>query len=359
MEGSDQKDISQIDKKLGEELALERIGAKDTDSKENKANTEDKKSFIGIFKKYENIYNMNYSSVFPPFFTAFPNLSVWGLFFDKGIIDKDALEELMLNSKYFKDENSPNWIKLLHYEQLSDDEFEELIELVDLEYQKIDYDDISIIKHITGLFLSFSEVGLYRKTKENILDDAKLYIDYLRNNNKLDFHFPEDLRQAYGFAFKSNSLEFEAFCEYIKQSKNEAKIKKAPDAARNLLRIMQTDTDKFSSMIGNKLNYIKNMLFNENYFDFPIFSYRSPNEFVETILKLENTERNYVFYSLKQRYAIPNNDLNQEINFLIEVQKILLQEVAERQGKLMGYLLNQANQIYLEPIIVGLKQNRA
>ncbi len=122
---------------------------------------------------------------------------------------------------------------------------------------------------------------------------------------------------------------------------------------------MQTDTDKFSSMIGNKLNYIKNMLFNENYFDFPIFSYRSPNEFVETILKLENTERNYVFYSLKQRYAIPNNDLNQEINFLIEVQKILLQEVAERQGKLMGYLLNQANQIYLEPIIVGLKQNRA
>jgi hypothetical protein len=65
----------------------------------------------------------------------------------------------------------------LHYEQLSDDEFEKLIELVDLEYQKRDYDDISIIKHITGLFLSFSEVGLYPKTKENILDDAKLYID--------------------------------------------------------------------------------------------------------------------------------------------------------------------------------------
>jgi len=356
----DPKDISQIDQKLGEELVLA-IRAKDTDSKENKANTEEKKSFIGIFEKYKkNYYNMNYSSVFSPFSTAFPNLSVWGLFFDKGIIDKEALEKSMLTSKYFKDENSPNWIKLLHYEQLSDDEFEKLIELVDLEYQKRDYDDISIIKHITGLFLSFSEVGLYPKTKEDILDDAKLYIDYLRNNNKLDFHFTEDLRQAYGLAFQSNSLEFEAFCEYIKRSKNEAKINNAPDAARNLLRIMQTDTDKFSSMIGNKLNYIKNMFkFNESYFDFPIFNYMSPNEFVETILKLENTERNYVFYSLQQRYAIQNHDLNQEINFLIEVQKILLQEVAQRQGKLMGYLLNQANQIYLEPIIVGLKQNRA
>jgi len=83
----------------------------------------------------------------------------------------------------------------------------------------------------------------------------------------------------------------------------------------------------------------------------------SPNEFVETILKLEKTERNYVFYSLQQRYSIPNKDLNQEIFFLIEVQKILLQEVAQRQGKLMGYLLNQANQIYLEPILVGLRQN--
>jgi hypothetical protein len=353
------KDISQIDQKLGEELAWARIGAKDTDSKENKANTEDKKSFMAIFEKYENISNMNYSSVFSPFFTAFPNLPVWGLFFDKGIIDKEALEKSMLTSKYFKDENFPNWFKLLQYEQLSDDEFKKLIELVDLEYQNRVYEDISIIKHITGLFLNFSEVGLYPKTKENILDDAKLYIDDLRNNNKLDFHFPEDLRQAYGFAFQSNYLEFEAFCEYIKQSKNEAKIKKAPDAARELLRIMQTDTDKFCSMIGNKLNYIKNMLFNENYFDFPIFNYMSPNEFVETILKLENTERNYVFWSLQQRYAIPNNNLNQEINFLIEVQKILLQEVAQRQGKLMGYLLNQANQIYLEPIIVRLKQNRA
>jgi len=355
------KDISQIDQKLGEELAWARINAKDTDSKENKTNTEDKKSFMGIFKKYENISYMNYSSVVSPFFAAFPNLSVWGLFFDKGIIDKEALEKSMLTSKYFKDENLPNWIKLWHYQQLSDDEFKKLIARVDLEYQERDYDDIKIIKHITGLFLNFSEVGLYPKTKENILDDAKLYIDYLKNNNKLDFQFPEDLRQAYGFGFQSkDSLEFEAFCEYIKQSKNEAKIKKAPDAARELLRIMQTDTDKFSSMIGNKLNYIKNMFnLNESYFDFPIFNYMSPNEFVETILKLENTERNYVFYSLQQRYAIQNHDLNQEINFLIEVQKILLQEVAQRQGKLMGYLLNQANQIYLEPIIVGLKQNRA
>jgi len=353
----DPKDISQIDQKLGEELAWARIGAKDTDSKENKANTEDKKYFMGIFKKYENISIMNYSSLFSPFFTAVPNLSVWGLFFDKGIIDEEALEKSMLTSKYFKDENSPNWIKLLHYEQLNDDKFKKLIDIVDSEYQKRDYDDINIIKHITGLFLKFSEVGLYRKTKEDILEDAKLYIDYLRNNNKLDFHFTEDLRQAYGLAFQSNSLEFEAFCEYIKRSKNEAKINNAPDAARNLLRIMQTDTDKFSSMIGNNLNYRKNMLFNENYFDFPIFHYMLPNEFVETILKLENTERNYVFYSLQQRYTIPNNDLNQEINFLIEVHKILLQEVAQRQGNLTGYFLNQANQKYLEPIIVGLSQN--
>jgi hypothetical protein len=178
----------------------------------------------------------------------------------------------------------------------------------------------------------------------------------LKNNNKLDFHFPEDLRQAYGFAFLSNSKEFEAFCEYIKQSKNQAKINKAPDAARELLRILQTDIDEFSSRIWEKLNNIKNRL-NENYLDFPIFHYMSPNEFVETILKLEKTEINYVFYSLQQRYAIPNKDLNQEIIFLREVQKILLQEVAQRQGKLTGYFLNQANQKYLEPIIVGLSQN--
>jgi GTPase SAR1 family protein len=109
----DPKDISQIGQKLDVELVRAMLG-KDTDSKENKANTEDKKYFIGIFQKYENINKMIYSSVSLSLSTVFPNLSVWGLFFDKGIIDKEALQKSMLTSKYFKDENSPNWIKLLH-----------------------------------------------------------------------------------------------------------------------------------------------------------------------------------------------------------------------------------------------------
>lgn len=345
----DPTDISQIDKKIASEIRP----AKDTDSKENKGNTEDKKSFIEMFKKYGNIYYRN----FPP---AFPNLSWWELFFDKGIIDKEELEKSMGSSKYFKDENSPNWIKFLHYEQLSDDEFEKIINLVDLEYQKRYYDDIRIIKHITGLFLYFSEVDLYPKTKEKILEDAKLYIDYLKNNDKLDFHSPENLRQAYGIGFHSlESKEFEEFCEYIKQSKNEAKLNKAPDIARELLRRMQTDTNKFSSMIMTSVNLNNINSLNDNYFDFPIFTYMSPHEFVETILKLENTKRESVFYSLKQRYSMHNKDLNKEITFLTEVQNILSQEIEQRKGKLMGCLLKQAK-LDLDTIIADLdKENLA
>ena len=345
-------EAKQISTISSEKIAEEQYKLKkmnENDFKNRRENGKEEFIFTEIFAKYGYLrFSFRFEEIFP-------NLGWWQDFFDKGIVDQKKLEELLPNSKYFLDETTPNWIKLWHYEQLSDDDFEKLIDLVGSEYQNRDYDDLRIIKHITGLFLKFSEVGLYPKTKEDILDDAKLYINDLKDSNRLEFNSPEDEgllgKQAYSLGFQCQEAEeFKKLCEYIKQSKNKVKIKTAPDAAKKLLKIMQTDTYEFSSMIClNEANNIE--MLKEDYSDFPIFIYMSANEFVETILTLENIEIRHVFFSLKKRYAIQIKELNVEIDFLREVQKILLQEIAQRQGKLTGYLLNQANQDFLEPTI--------
>lgn len=110
----------------------------------------------------------------------------WQTFFDKGILDTQVLETSLSTSKYFQDENTPNWVKLWHFSYLTDDEFDNLLKEVESEYTDRQFIELGIIKHITGLFLMFSHAGLYHKSKEEILKESKIYIDYLKDNKKLD-----------------------------------------------------------------------------------------------------------------------------------------------------------------------------
>jgi len=88
----------------------------------------------------------------------FPSTTWWQTFFDKGIIDSQELEQSVLNSKYFQDEETPNWIRLWHFSDLSDDNFDNLIAKIESEYADRKFSDLGVIIHITGLFLQLSNL---------------------------------------------------------------------------------------------------------------------------------------------------------------------------------------------------------
>ena len=155
---------------------------------------------LQIFEKY----GVNDSILYE----FFPNLSWWEHFFDKGIVDKDTLDKLMPSSKYFQDENTPNWLKLWRYTRHTDEEFEKILHQVDLEYRNREFKEIGIIKHITGLFLLFSDAGVYNKSKPNIINEAKEYIDELKHSGQLDIKYSNDSFGAYmglGFQCKNST----------------------------------------------------------------------------------------------------------------------------------------------------------
>ena len=72
---------------------------------------------------------------------------------------------------------------------MTDGKFDDLLKKLESEYANGEFIDIEEIKHVTGLFLHLSDSGLYSsKSKQELLQNSKLYIDDLIANNKLDLN---------------------------------------------------------------------------------------------------------------------------------------------------------------------------
>lgn len=290
----------------------------------------------------------------------FPNAIWWETFFDKGILDIQELEKSLPNSKYFQDENTPNWVRLWHYLNLNDDEFEELVKKVEVEYAKRDFIELGIIRHITGLFLVFSHVELYQKSKKNILEESKLYIDYLRDNNKLDIYTlpyvsTDDIFGGYaGLGYQGKEFgEFQEFCSYVDKARESASLQIMSDAAQDLLTIMQNDVWKFYKMV-----HISNSSEQEYYYDVPILKYIKSSDFVEKLLLMSFENLRCVFWALKNRYKFDeiNEKLFEELIWLKDVKALLSDEAHNRKGKLSGYRLELLIEEYLSKMIEKLEK---
>ncbi|GAB6061203.1 P-loop NTPase fold protein [Desulfonatronum parangueonense] len=119
------------------------------------------------------------------FYDHLIDFSLWELFFDKGIIDKSAISESLTKNKYFYNHYTDNWMKLWHYCDLEDLEFTNLFDQVSKEFSERKHKEVGVVKHIVGMFLHFSNIGLIERTKEDILNESKKYIDELKTNKLL------------------------------------------------------------------------------------------------------------------------------------------------------------------------------
>lgn len=353
------QEISQIDQELAKEMMSDRRGNNHSNlTEKNNANAEHKDS---IFKKYQNLYKFSYFNVLLPFSGLYPSLLWWEAFFYKGLIDRKNLEESLPNSKFFQEENAPNWMKLLRYYMLTDEEFDKTFELVKSEYLDSAFEDIGIIKHITGLFLLFSDIEVYKKDKESIIDEAKKYIDELKNSCKLNTEYSSNRFPDVYMSIKFNSNDdpgFKDFDNYIKQCQEEVRIQNMPNEAKKILDMMQNNMAMFQHTIFlNAASYFDS-LGQKSYYDYPILKYLPPEDFIKTFLTLPYQDMSYIFYCLRNRYSSPNfvKILVDELKFLKELQSLLLAEISQKRGKISGYLLSSLNEEYLEGIISNLEQ---
>jgi hypothetical protein len=218
--------------------------------------------------------------------------------------------------------------------------------------------------HVFGLFLKFSDAGLYNKSRSEILEEAKLYINLLKDHDQLDYLDPykdiENISNSYyRLGFQENeSSEFQELKSHINLAREQARTERIPDAVQVLLDAMQSDVWKFHRMICES-NLPKQDDSEPEYHDEPILASVAPAEFIERILQLQYDDQLQIFSALKERYKFLNTNkkLTKELQWLKSLQKELLEEANRRKGKLSGFSLGQLNSLYLVEAIANLKKD--
>lgn len=296
-----------------------------------KDKNEEKSKYKILTEKYSNI----------SFYDHIFDLSAWELFFDKGIIDKETILESLKKNKYFQDENTANWVRLWHFLDLEDDNFVKLYNKVSQECFNKEHEEIGAIKHITGMFLLFSELGLIERTKKEIIENAKKYVDYLKSKNLLsqsnsDIFTPFDGDSWGGLGFVGKDIsEFKELNEYIAKKTEESKIESMPEAGKLLLETMTSDTKKFYTQLVHT-NSEDNL-----YYETPILKYVSTDNFVTAFANLSPENKKTVAYALTERYkhAIFIEKIYEEIDWLKNVKSILSEKQQILRGKVSGYII--------------------
>lgn len=272
-------------------------------------------------------------------YDPFPNELWWQSFFDKGVVNTEELKQCLSSSIYFQDENTPSWIKLWHFHDLEDDEFDELLEDVILKYDSKQFFKLGEIKHIVGIFIKLSDVGLYSKSKKDILQDAKYYIDNLENTKEsylidscLSFHQEYEVYAELGF-YSLDTVELQELFKYIDMTRERLAVKNMPNISQRLLNIMQEDVWKFYEMV-----YLSNSEQNI-YYDVPVFRYMCPEAFVKAFLLLSIKNKRVVGYAFSNRYKFTeiNQKLSGEKEWLERIKIILANEIRNRAYKISRY----------------------
>ncbi|MCF6437701.1 P-loop NTPase fold protein [Pseudoalteromonas sp. MMG022] len=287
--------------------------------------------------------------------------SIWIDFFDKGCCSEELVQESLEKSEYYRTENTPDWVRLWHSMDLSDDEFTSALESVEKDFYDMKYSKLGVIRHVAGIFLWLSKIDLIKKTRREILEFSCSYIDWLKENNNLNLEVSNrprfrDYESWGGLGFhEKESGEFKELNKYIDKLSEQAVIEDYPTAGEELIQLISYDPDLF---------YRKVVLCNDSdniYYEIPIFQYIDASTFVEAFVSAIPSSRNTICYAFSERYKFDNFNasLIPELDWLRDMIKLLEEKRQLFKGKISGYQLQSYINTYFRPAMEELEQFKA
>lgn len=268
---------------------------------------------------------------------------LWEEIFDRGIYDAQELNNALANSKYFIDKHTPNWIKLWHFSELTDEQFDRILPIVTNDLTNSKYHHIGEVKHVIGLLLYFIETIEIELTQEDILQEALKNIHHIitsqnitTHSDQIDHFFRDSSWQGLGF-YNNESPLFKELCEnitlLIQKHTEENYISEANEL---LIGMKQHDVSTFSYKITGTTHHAG------KYYNIPIFSYIEPQNFINHYINLNANTKRDIGYMFSKRYenSSYNLDLLPELLWIQNV-KTLLQVKLPLTGTLSKYWAQQ------------------
>lgn len=247
------------------------------------------------------------------YFPLSPDL--WKAFFKYGFVKDEDVKLSIENGYYFKDEKTPDWIKLWYYFDLNDTDFEKAFQNVFTNFESLSIDDKYEVVQITGLFISFCNINLIDKKKEDIIEIGKKNFDKLKAEKKLKLlkyeEFPSDASHGLGYMGLKDS-DFLEFLRYATTLVNSSQEEDYPMLASGLLKKLKDSPEEFEEAIT--LSNSRNNL----YYNVPILKHIPVDKFVEVFLQLPNKQKRQLAWTLEKRYQYSDfhANLKDELDWL-------------------------------------------
>lgn len=102
---------------------------------------------------------------------------VWLDVFSKGKIPANVINSSLKVSKYFTEDNAPDWMKLWYLYDLEDEQFDLLKASVQKSFQNREYRNPGEIKHVAGMLLDHSRKGLANTPLPEVLSNILVYLE--------------------------------------------------------------------------------------------------------------------------------------------------------------------------------------
>jgi len=264
--------------------------------------------------------------------------SLWCNLFDKGYISEDDIIASLEKSKYCIEKNTPAWVKLWHFRDLNDNEFPKLLEEVNKEWKVRKFETPGEILHVSGLFLNLTSIGLIDKNIVDVVADCKTYIDDVKKKGFLHKYVGihkhgMDKISSNGLGYAGINLkEFQTINDYLNEAISNSKMECLPKEGEELLKVLLNNPREF----GQKI-------FDQTYYDIPIFKFIKPEDFFKIFLELDYGGKSIVLGAMENRYEFQKMDskLHEEIDFFKNLNLLIVKRVSEKKGNINGYILNE------------------
>lgn len=196
-----------------------------------------------VYRKYDTLKHQRHPI----------NGHLWSEFFSTGSVCAKDLNDCIENSFFFLDEKKPDWVKLVNYRNLNEDEFKEFSSSVINLFESGQITEKFELMQITGILCELSKAKLIENEIGAIIQSATTQLKALNQTAEVvsNPHFPGN--HSHGLSFSgSNSEEFRDFLKFARQQEVLLMESEMIPKAVNLLRLMKTDFEQFQKELNNR-----------------------------------------------------------------------------------------------------------
>ena len=271
-----------------------------------------------------------------------------------GALNSDTIRERMAQSKYFTAPmDEPSWRRLWHVMNLSDNEADEVVTMVERQFRELAFTNQGELLHVIGERLWLARIDAIKQSVEEVAKESKAYIDELYAAKRLDpaksmVDVVGSTTESYaGLGFMENyTAHFREIAKHLAEMELKAGEDQYPEKAQALLAEMVTNIDLFVRrlIITNNADNI--------YYNVPILLAVKPADFVAQVMALPPANRRTALIAFSQRYSLLDRTprLIPEVEWLAKVKDLLDKEVANLPAISKFWLTDVVNRYVAEPL---------